>query len=115
MDFLGIGPLELILILVVILIVVGPARLPEIAGAIGRGIRKFREATTELSKDFREMAEEAKDAEKEASAALEPDTELTRDLKKMAGEIKDVTREASTALEPTPEEKVDTQKEEGKI
>jgi TatA/E family protein of Tat protein translocase len=141
MDFFGIGPLELILILLVLLIVIGPAKLPEVAGTIGRAIRKFREATAELSKDFKEMAEEVKDAEKEASTALDPtgglskdfkemakevkdvrqeintalklDTGLTKDFKGMAKEIKDVTKEASSALGPTPEEEADAQKEEG--
>ena len=39
------GPLELILILVIVIIVFGVGRLPEIGGALGRGIREFREAT----------------------------------------------------------------------
>lgn len=40
----GLGVPELIIILVVALIVFGPGRLPEIGGAIGRGIRDFRKA-----------------------------------------------------------------------
>jgi sec-independent protein translocase protein TatA len=38
------GPLELIVILVVALIVLGPARLPEAARSVGRGMRELRES-----------------------------------------------------------------------
>ena len=143
MDFFGIGPLELILILIVLLIVVGPAKLPEVASAIGRGMRKFRAATMELSKDFQEMAEEVKDSGKELSstvgpvaglneelrdvakevedvrkeinAALKSDTGLTKGPKKVSTESENVAKEASTAPEPTPEEESATQKEEGEL
>jgi TatA/E family protein of Tat protein translocase len=113
MDFLGIGPLELLLILLILFIVVGPDKLPGIARAIGRGIRKFKEATKELSQDFKEMSEEAKDTKKEMSNALKPQTALTSDFKEIAKEIEKVTKEASTALDTMPEEKLDAQKGKG--
>jgi len=40
----GLGAPELIVILVVALLVFGPGRLPEIGGALGKGIRDFRKA-----------------------------------------------------------------------
>jgi sec-independent protein translocase protein TatA len=40
----GIGAPELIVILVVALLIFGPGKLPEIGGALGRGIRDFRKA-----------------------------------------------------------------------
>lgn len=40
----NIGPMELIIVLVVVLIVFGVGRLPEVGGAIGKGIREFRKA-----------------------------------------------------------------------
>ena len=48
----------LVLILIVLLIVVGPARLPEIAASIGRGIRKLKMATAELSREVQNMADD---------------------------------------------------------
>jgi len=114
MDFLGIGFLELLLILLILFIVVGPAKLPGIARAIGRGIRELREATKGLSQDFKEMTEEAKDTKKEMSTALKPRTALTSDFKEIAKEIEKVTKEASTALDTMPEEKLDAQKGKGK-
>ncbi len=55
----NIGPTELIIILVIVLIIFGVGRLPEIGGAIGRSIREFREASKEPGSD---KPQEAKDA-----------------------------------------------------
>ncbi|MFQ5987347.1 MAG: twin-arginine translocase TatA/TatE family subunit [Dehalococcoidia bacterium] len=50
MNFVGIGPMELLLILVIALVVFGPKKLPEIGRALGKGLREFRRATSELSR-----------------------------------------------------------------
>ncbi len=39
---------ELIIVLVIALVVFGPKRLPELGSSLGKGIREFRKATTEL-------------------------------------------------------------------
>jgi TatA/E family protein of Tat protein translocase len=52
MNFFGMGPLEILLIVVLALIVFGPARLPEIMGQVGRAIADFRRATSQLSDEF---------------------------------------------------------------
>ena len=47
------GPIgwpELIILLVVVLIVFGPGKLPDIGNAIGRGIREFRKASNEIGR-----------------------------------------------------------------
>jgi len=54
----GIGMPELILILAVALIVLGPKKLPEIARALGKGLAEFRRTTDELKEEFREVEEE---------------------------------------------------------
>jgi sec-independent protein translocase protein TatA len=43
----GLGMPELIIIMVLVLIIFGAVKLPEIGGAIGKGIKGFRTATTE--------------------------------------------------------------------
>lgn len=48
----GIGFPELLIIMVVALIVVGPSRLPDLARALGRGYAEFRRATDELKQTF---------------------------------------------------------------
>ena len=42
------GHWELVLILVVVLIILGPGKLPQIGGAIGGAIKEFRKTTTEI-------------------------------------------------------------------
>jgi sec-independent protein translocase protein TatA len=42
----NISPLEMMVIAVIALIVLGPARLPEMARSVGRGMREFRAALT---------------------------------------------------------------------
>ncbi len=44
----NIGPLELMIILIIALLVVGPKRLPEVGRSIGRGLREFRKAQDEV-------------------------------------------------------------------
>ena len=42
----SLGPMELIIVLVIVIIIFGVGRLPEIGGALGKGIREFRQATS---------------------------------------------------------------------
>lgn len=75
MNFLGMGPMELMMILVLALIVFGPGKLPEIAGQVGRVVRDFRRTTSELSSEFSRTLsleiEERKTAQAPAAAAAE--------------------------------------------
>ena len=43
----------LLILLVVVLIIFGPGRLPELGGAVGKAMREFRKATTELQDEVR--------------------------------------------------------------
>ena len=52
----GLGFGEILIILVLALILLGPARLPEVAKQLGKGLRDFRKATDDLKGQFeREM------------------------------------------------------------
>ena len=55
----GIGPTELIIVLVIVMIVFGVGRLPEIGGAMGKAIREFRSSVSGKSdgSDERETVE----------------------------------------------------------
>lgn len=46
------GPLELILIFLAILLIFGAKRIPEIARGMGKGIREFKAATREISDEL---------------------------------------------------------------
>jgi sec-independent protein translocase protein TatA len=58
-----IGPTELIIILVIVLIIFGVGRLPEIGGAIGKSIREFRDASKEPGGDKPKDAKETVEQE----------------------------------------------------
>ena len=45
----NIGPGELILILIIALVVLGPGKLPDVAQSLGRSLREFRKAATDVS------------------------------------------------------------------
>ena len=56
MPFNNIGPTELIIVLVIALIVIGPKRLPEVGKSLGKGMREFKDS---LSGERREDEEDA--------------------------------------------------------
>lgn len=78
----GIGMPELILILALALIVLGPKRLPEIARALGKGMGEFRRATDKLKEEFRQVEDEIEDTtgslEFGDDPSLEEKTESTK-------------------------------------
>ena len=49
----NIGPFELLIVLVIALIVLGPGRLPEVGSALGKTIKEFRKAATEVEDSVR--------------------------------------------------------------
>jgi len=95
----GMGMPEILLILAIALIVIGPKKLPDLAKSLGRAMREFKKATTELKesmeidtelgdvkKAFNEMHQDVKESvdvtgsykrpsEKPASSPQEPSAE----------------------------------------
>ena len=52
MPFAGnIGPTELIVVLVIALLVIGPKRLPEVGKSLGKGMREFKDSLSGDSRD----------------------------------------------------------------
>jgi len=70
----GIGMPELIIIMVIALIVLGPSKLPDLAKAIGKGLSEFRKATQEIkeSLDIEELTEAKEDLLDSVSGLDEP-------------------------------------------
>jgi sec-independent protein translocase protein TatA len=52
MNFLNLKPLEIILILVVVLLLFGAKRLPEMAKGIGQSVREFRKGIKDMKDDI---------------------------------------------------------------
>ena len=42
----SIGPMELAIVLIVVLLVIGPKKLPEVGRSLGRGMREFKGSVT---------------------------------------------------------------------
>jgi TatA/E family protein of Tat protein translocase len=55
--FGGIGFWEILLILLLVLIIFGPLKMPEIARGLGKAIYQFKKYSSNLTKDFREEFE----------------------------------------------------------
>ena len=47
----NVGPLELVIVLVIALVILGPKRLPEVGKSIGNGMREFKDAISGHGKD----------------------------------------------------------------
>jgi len=64
-----IGVPELVLILVIALIIFGPRKLPEIGRAIGKGLREFRQATSEVQRSIN--LDEKEESDSSSQVAVE--------------------------------------------
>jgi sec-independent protein translocase protein TatA len=59
----SIGPLELVIVLVIVLVIFGPKKLPGLGRSLGTGMREFKDSITGNSKDDDERALDAADEE----------------------------------------------------
>jgi sec-independent protein translocase protein TatA len=60
MNFGNIGPLELLMILVIVLVIFGAKRVPEIGASIGKGIREFKRNISDVDRHIREPDRDAR-------------------------------------------------------
>ena len=71
----GIGVWELLILLLVVLLVFGPKRLPEMGRSLGRGMREFKESITGKDDDdepvHRRLPQELPPAEEEPAATTQ--------------------------------------------
>jgi sec-independent protein translocase protein TatA len=60
MNFGNMGFMEILLILVVVLLLFGAKRLPEIGSSMGKGIREFKKSISDVDRSLREPASDAR-------------------------------------------------------
>jgi len=65
----SIGPGELIIVLVIALIVLGPKRLPEVGRSVGRGMREFKDSLSGINLDDDDDEEDRKPLRQPAGSA----------------------------------------------
>jgi len=47
----NIGPMELVIVLIIALVVLGPKKLPEVGRSIGKGMREFKDSVSGVTSD----------------------------------------------------------------
>ncbi len=76
----GLGLPELIIILVIALLVIGPKKLPDIASALGRAIKEFKSATDEIKQNF-DIEAKYTPYEKPVEPSKKPEDDKTESVK----------------------------------
>lgn len=71
----GIGMPELIVIMVIALIVIGPNKLPDLAKSLGKGLAEFKKASEDFQRNIQEEARKAEVQESEKKAEAASDTQ----------------------------------------
>ena len=104
----NLGFSELVLILLVAFIVVGPKDLPKIARALGRGVRSLQRLFDDFKEEvgLDEAMEEFKSAEKDFKKtvdSVDPTKELRDTSRELTKNIKDIEK----AVKPKPKKKSD--------
>jgi sec-independent protein translocase protein TatB len=99
MNLFGVGPLELIVILAVALIFVGPERLPRLAADLARTIREIRKYTGALSTEFNAYV---KEVEKETVGERSEWKQIGDGIGAATQSVTDALRSARTSAEATP-------------
>ncbi len=101
----GLGPTELIIILVIILLIFGAKRLPEIGKGIGGAVREFKNIKKDIHEDANaeNKDEQTGSAEKKETPSIEakvankvlgqmPGVKKVMDVKKKADKIKEIVK-----------------------
>ena len=83
MNFGNMGFMEILLILVVVLLLFGAKRIPEIAQSMGKGIREFKKSVSDVDRAVREPEPAARidrdyNADRLQNAARDAETEEAR-------------------------------------
>jgi sec-independent protein translocase protein TatB len=74
----GIGPTELIVILVIALLVIGPKKLPDLAKSLGKGLAEFRRATSDITTELDNARIVVQDQVEQAASAHEKNIDKKR-------------------------------------
>ena len=98
---------ELIVILVIALLVIGPKKLPDVARSIGKGLREFRNATSGLKDELRMDDLEDLDVEEAVPLGDQQDTEKKEEALKTdaagAESSEDTSSESEADQAPPPD------------
>ena len=95
MNFLGMGPMEVVVIMVVALIIFGPGKLPEMAAQAGKLVRDFRNATSDLTAEFQDSIDDMQATMGEMRATV---TDVQRETQQLAAIVPDTLTGIDTSF-----------------
>ncbi|EFL51317.1 twin-arginine translocation protein, TatB subunit [Solidesulfovibrio fructosivorans JJ]] len=88
----GIGSTELVVILIVALIVIGPSKLPDLMRTLGKGMAEFRRMSSDVKSTF--------EAEVDRAEREQRQSEARKELEKPAAEAAETTAAEAKSAEP---------------
>ena len=80
MNFGNLGFTELLMILVIILVLFGARRVPEIGASIGKGIREFKKNISDVDREVREPLRESRSTDRIGGAEPESTTQTEQEV-----------------------------------
>jgi sec-independent protein translocase protein TatB len=95
MDFFGIGPLNLLLILGVLLIVFGPERLPEMAAKAGKLVRDLRSYASDVTGEF---SGEIAEIQQHFTGMQDEFRGFGQEVQQTSASVRDIVRDASLGV-----------------
>jgi len=114
MSFLGIGLPEIVLVLIIAVIIVGPQRLPEVAVQIARALRYLRsyatDATSQMRTELNELTKEYDEVRKELRDFRQA---VLKDVSSVSEDIDRTLQESQTSIEPSAEPSPEKRQPEG--
>ena len=79
----NLGPMELFIILVIVLVVFGARRVPEIGASIGKGIREFKRNISDVDRQIREPERDARSERLNSGDAARAEQDQTSEPKRL--------------------------------
>lgn len=79
----NLGPMELLMILVIVLVIFGAKRVPEIGASIGKGIREFKRNISDVDRQIKEPEREARSDRLDAGDAVRREEDTTSEPKRL--------------------------------
>lgn len=114
MNFFGVGPLEIAVVMVVAVVVLGPERIPEVAVQLARAVKFLRgyatDATAELRGELAELTREYEDVRKELTEFRET---VRKDMTTVTDEVGRMMEQAQPIVEPGGEPPPDRPQAQG--
>lgn len=97
----GIGMPELVIILVIALIVIGPQKLPDLAKSLGKGLAEFKKATDDLKQTIEadsRSEEEKEHLAKLAEAKRKAEEEKAREAEELKAKVEGTAQPAAAEV-----------------